>query len=208
MRRVWLRDVSVDGFVEKLVVNGVDVTATVNAGDPWWPLRGMLRPSDAAGHRATWAALRDKWDGTLADFSAAGGDAPLASVGGEWSLRDTLRHLIFVTDKWLFAPLTGAASFTRLGLSNTGSKNFPWPGVDPHLDPTWDETLAAFNERCRRVAAFFDGFDPGSLPGEVEVLENGMVPGVECCYAVFEEEFEHLRYAVRDLDALRRGSRP
>ena len=34
---------------------------------------------------------------------------------------------------------------------------------------------------------------------EVDVLENGPNPVRECLYTVFEEEFEHNRYAVRDL---------
>lgn len=206
MKRVWLRNMTVDGFVDHLVVNGVDVTAAVNAGDRWWPLRGMLRPTDADGHRSAWTALRTQWDGLIADFTSAGDDAPLVSVGGEWSLRDTLRHLVFVTDKWLFAPLAGATQFSWLGLSNTGSRDFPWPGVDKTAEPTWDETLVEYRDRCRRVTEFLDRFDPVTCPAEVEVIENGTVPGAECCHAVFEEEFEHLRYAVRDLAAIRGGA--
>ena len=203
MRRIWLRNVTIDGFVENLVVNGVDVTAAVNAGDTWWPLRGMLRPVSGPEYREVWSTLCARWDETIAAFESEGPDATTVSVAGEWSLRDTLRHLIFVTDKWLFAPLTAASTFAWLGKSNTGSKDFPWPGVDAAANPTWAETLQEYRHRCRRVTDFLDRFDPATVPAEVEVLENGTVPGIECCYAVFEEEFEHLRYAVRDLAVLR-----
>jgi len=37
----------IHGFVERLIVNGVDVTDDVNANDPWQPLRGMLGPTNA-----------------------------------------------------------------------------------------------------------------------------------------------------------------
>lgn len=37
---------------------------------------------------------------------------------------------------------------------------------------------------------------------EVEVLENGTAPIIECLYSVFEESFEHHRYAVRDVAQL------
>ena len=37
---------------------------------------------------------------------------------------------------------------------------------------------------------------------EVEVLENGTVALIECFHTVFEEAFEHLRYALRDLAQL------
>jgi hypothetical protein len=38
-------------------------------------------------------------------------------------------------------------------------------------------------------------------------MENGAVPTLECFYAVLEETFEHLRYAVRDLAVLEHRSR-
>jgi len=34
------------------------------------------------------------------------------------------------------------------------------------------------------------------------VLENGTAPALMCFHVVLEEEFEHLRYALRDLDLL------
>ena len=36
----------------------------------------------------------------------------------------------------------------------------------------------------------------------MEVPENGAVPAVMCFHVVLEEEFEHLRYALRDLDLM------
>ena len=40
------------------------------------------------------------------------------------------------------------------------------------------------------------------LARPIEVLENGTNPLRECIYTVFEEEFWHLRYALRDLAVL------
>ena len=205
MKRVWLRNVSVDGFVDRLIVNGVDVTDAVNAGDPWWPLRGMLRPTDGDGHRAAWAALQEAWSALIEGARHTDPDVLRTSVNGEWSLRDTLRHLVFVTDKWLFSPLTGTTVFTAMGLSNTGSRDFPWPGIDNAADPDPSDVVATYTERSGRVADFLETFDPEGLPAEVEILENGVMPGAECLYAVFEEEFEHLRYATRDLALIREG---
>ena len=36
-----LIDVDIDAFVDRVVINGVDVTQYVNDGDPWYPLRAM-----------------------------------------------------------------------------------------------------------------------------------------------------------------------
>jgi hypothetical protein len=56
----WLVNVDIDALIDKVVINGVDVTAYVNERDPWYPLRAMLRPSDPEGMRAAWAALEDE----------------------------------------------------------------------------------------------------------------------------------------------------
>ena len=40
-----LVDVEIDAFIDRVVVNGVDVTAFVNEHDPWYPLRSVLRVS-------------------------------------------------------------------------------------------------------------------------------------------------------------------
>ena len=56
----WLVNVDIDALVDKVVINGVDVTAYVNERDPWYPLRAMLRPVDPEGMRAAWAALEEE----------------------------------------------------------------------------------------------------------------------------------------------------
>jgi hypothetical protein len=40
------------------------------------------------------------------------------------------------------------------------------------------------------------------VTAEVEVLENGASAVHDCIGVVFEEHFQHLRYALRDLDRL------
>ena len=52
-----LVDVSIDAEINRLVVNGVDVTDFVNSKDEWFPLRSLLRPTDEAGVRAAWSML-------------------------------------------------------------------------------------------------------------------------------------------------------
>jgi hypothetical protein len=47
-----------------------------------------------------------------------------------------------------------------------------------------------------------DALTADDITREVEVLENGSAPIIECLYTVFEESFEHHRYAVRDLALL------
>ena len=192
-------DVSIDGVVDRLVVNGVDVTDYVNANDRWYPLRTRLEPDTSDALRASWAELQQEWADLLGWASRLGPGAALRSVNGEWCLRDTLRHLLFAMDKWFGGPLLCARSFTSFGLPNTGSQGGDWPGLDPAADPSFDEVLAARAEHAARFGAFIGSLDFADLPETVEVLENGTVPAVMCFHVVLEEEFEHLRYALRDL---------
>jgi hypothetical protein len=85
------------------------------------------------------------------------------------------------------------------GLPNTGSADFGWPGLDHGSDPTLDEVLAVRAHPAARLRDYLDGVTLVDLGREADVLENGPTPVYECLYTVFEEEFEHNRYALRDL---------
>ncbi len=179
-----LDDVDIDAKIDRLVINGVDVTDYVNERDRWYPLRAMIRPADPEGARAAW--------------------------DGEWSFAETLRHLLFAMDKWFTAPILGEG-FHPIGMPNSGSVDFPWPDLDRDAAPSYDEVLAARAQRVDRFRAWLDELDAADLTREVEVLENGTVTVHDCVFTVLEEEFEHDRYADRDLAVLESragGDRP
>lgn len=193
-----LINVDIDALVDKLVINGVDVTEYVNERDPWYPLRRMLRAPDPAGMRSAWAALEVEWARTIARANALSEDQRHESVNGEFSFAQTLRHLVFCMDKWFIAPILGG-SFHPIGLPNRGSVDFPWPGLDYGLTPSVSEVLAVRADRAGRFRDYLASVTPTELTRPIDVLENGSVPLHECIYTVFEEEFWHNRYALRDL---------
>lgn len=196
-----LTDVDIDATVERLVVNGVDVTDYVNERDPWFPLRAMLQPTDPADMRATWSLLEAEWGATIAEAQALPDGAVYESVDGEFSFVQTLRHLVMALDKWFTAPVLGR-EFHPIGLPNTGSLDFPFPGIDLSSEPTFDEALDVLRGRAAAVEAYLADVTPADLEREVDVLENGPHPVLACLHTVFEEPFWHLRYARRDLSAL------
>ena len=202
MRNVWLIDVDVDGLVDRFVVNGVDVTGFVNEHDAWYPLRGMLRPTDIAGLLAALAALDEAWAAAISRAWALTDAQQHESVDGEWSFVQTQQHLVFGVDKWFCAPLLGRAECYAIGLPNGDSRHFGWLGLDLDARPSLDEALAVRSDQGAQLRAYIDGISEVDFSREVEVLENGTVPLIECLYTVFEESFEHLRYAVRDLAVL------
>lgn len=199
---VFLRDVSIDGEIDRLVVNGVDVTDFVNEHDRWWPLRTCLSPDTIEGVVDSWTTLEAEWAAVLSTVAGADPAVIDASVGGEWSLHDTLRHLLFAADKWFVLPILGESSFTSIGLPNTSSQGGEWPGLDADAQPDFATVLAARAAQHERFASYITSTRTEDLPETVTILENGSVPALMCLHVVLEEEFEHLRYMVRDLAAL------
>jgi hypothetical protein len=194
-------DVEIDAFVDRLVVNGVDVTAYVNERDEWYPVRAMIRASDPDGLRAAWAALEQMWAPTIARVQALGEEKAQESVNGEFSFVQTVRHLVMAMDKWFTMPILGGG-FDPIGLPNTGSLDFGWPGLDYSVRPSLAEALAVRADRSATFRAYLADVDAADLPRGVEVLENGAATVLECLWTVMEEEFWHHRYAVRDLAVL------
>jgi hypothetical protein len=198
----WLLDG--DG---SLLVNGVDVTAYVSAElDRRFPGRELRRATDPDGLRAAWAALETAWDGALARAAAMPAGTVDINVAGEWSFAQTLRHLVLATDLWLGrSVLALEAPFHPLGLTNAEAEE---EGFDMSVfateAPTYDEVLAARADRVALVRGFLADVTDDDL--EVQ-RSNPWAPEHpettrSCLHTILEEEWEHLRYALRDLDAI------
>jgi hypothetical protein len=149
----------------------------------------------------TWAALEDEWTATTARATALPEARLHASVDGEFSFVQTLRHLVFAMDKWFTSPVLGEP-FHPVGLPNTGSLDFPWPDLDLSLEPSAGDVMAIRAQRAERLRDYLSSMPASELEREVVVLENGPNPVSECLFTVFEEEFWHNRYARRDVEQL------
>ena len=196
-----LVDVEIDAFIDRVVVNGVDVTAFVNERDRWYPLRSVLRAADPESMRAGWVALRDAWTVTLGRARRLPDEALHVSVDGEWSFAQTLRHLVFAMDKWFTAPILGER-FHPFGLPNSGSIEFPWPDLDVDAAPSLADVATARADQATRLGNYLAAITEEDLTRTVDVLENGPHRVRDCISTVFDEEFWHHRYADRDLTQL------
>lgn len=196
-----LVDVDVDAEIERLVVNGVDVTRFVNEHDPWFELRSRIRTSAGAPLADDWDRFVAAWDETIARAAELPDEQRHTSVDGEWSFVQTLRHLVMATDKWFTAPVLGE-EFHPIGLPNTGSIDIPFPGLVLAAEPTFDEAVAVWRGCASRLREHLGQAAPEDLTAEVDVIENGPHAVYDCIGVVFEEHFHHLRYARRDLGRL------
>ncbi len=214
MRGVEVSGVEIDApwlvHGQPLVVNGVDVVGYVESElDSRFPGRFDRRAADPPGLRAAWAAVDRTWAATVERAAEMPAGTVDASVAGEWSFAQTLRHLVLATDIWLRKAVLGLEQpFHPLGLAGPGAEE---EGLDMSVftaePPTWDEVLAARADRAAQVREFLADVTPEELdvarvnpwaPQEPETTRS-------CLHVVLEEEWEHLRYAVRDLDAIEAG---
>lgn len=200
-------------FEGGLLVNGVDVIPLVEkALNERYPERILMRPTDAAGYRHAWATLERLWAQTLQHARAVAADDPdllHASVDGEWSFIQTLRHLACATESWVRRVIQGEpAPWAPLSL--------PWdeapatPGVphDRDVRPSLEQVLALRADRVAGVRAYLAGLTDAALAGETTPVDApgwprpDAYPVALCLSIVLNEEWEHRLYAERDLAVL------
>lgn len=191
-----------------LLVNGVDVVPLVDAElDRRFPGRELRGATDPEGLRRAWAALERTWAATVARAAAMPAGTVERSVDGEWSFAQTLRHLVMATDTWLGrAVLEREHPFHPVGLPNDddgGTAAFDGSEFSART-PTFEEVLEARADRQTLVRAYLSDVTAADLAAP---RRNPHAPEHEetvlsCLRTILEEEWEHHRYAVRDLDAL------
>lgn len=212
MRGVDVRDTEIDApwlsdGENFLRVNGVDVIPLVEAElDRRFPGRSERRATDPDGLRHAWALLEDAWASTLERVAAMPAGTVDVSVDGEWSFAQTLRHLILATDTWLRrAILEIEQPFHPLGLAGPEAEE---DGLDMSIfttvPPSYAEVLEARAGRVAMVRDLLATVTPEELATPRKNPWSPVYPEttLSCLHVILEEEWEHLRYAVRDLDSI------
>lgn len=211
---VTMRSVDVDGLdidshdlaFGRLFVNGVDVVPLVEAElNRQFPGRELQKAETPEGLREAWVAVQAAWEATVTDTPRELVDA---HVEDEWSLAQTLRHLVLATDAWLRgAILRVDQPFHEIGQIFSGAREM---GFDMSIfradEPAFEEILAVRAERQQLVTDFLAKATPELLAEERDNPWGGgdWHPTVgDCVRVILEEEWAHLRYIRRDLALLR-----
>ena len=190
-----------------LRVNGVDVAPFVDAElNRRFPGRADRRAGDPEGLRAAWSGVERTWAATLERVTAMPAGTVDVSVDGEWSFAQTLRHLVMASDTWLRrAILEIDEPFHPIGQPNV---EYEADGYDMSVfatvAPSYAEVLDVRAGRVAMVRDFLATVTPESLAAQ---RKNPHAPDypetvLSCLHVILEEEWEHHRYAVRDLDTI------
>lgn len=198
----WLLDG--DG---SLRVNGVDVAPFVEAElNRRFPGRADRRAPDPEGLRAAWATLERTWAATLERVARMPPGTVDVSVDGEWTFAQTLRHLVMATDVWLRGTILGIEEpLHPLGLpfSDYESDGYDMSAFTTGT-PAYAEVLEARAGRVAMVRDYVAAVTPEELastrthPWDPDRQKTVL----SCLHVLLDEEWEHHRYAVRDLDTI------
>ena len=211
---VTMRGVDLDGLdidshdlaFGKVFVNGVDVVPLVEAElNRQFPGRELQKSQTPDGLREGWVAVQAAWAETVDSTPPELVDA---HVEDEWSLAQTLRHLVLATDAWLGGAIQRKEQpFHEIGQIFTGAAQM---GFDTSIfrtdEPTFEEVLAVRAERQQMVTDFLAAATPDLLAEERDDPwgDEDWHPSVgDCVRVILEEEWAHLRYVRRDLAVLR-----
>lgn len=211
MRGVELWDVEIDGELNNVVVNGVDVGPLVEAElDRRDPERALMRPDDPDGFRRAWAVLERRWEETVARARTFPESELHRSVDDEWSFIQTLRHLGFATAAWLGRMVLGESDpWHPLDLPWDGAAG--WEGIpwDRAARPSLEEALAVRRSRQAQVREFLAELSDDRLADHVTRTDPGFpqeedFPVRECLRVILNEEWHHRLFAERDLTKLQK----
>jgi hypothetical protein len=211
LRDVDLSGATIEGDVDGLVINGVEVAGLINDElNRQYPDRAKLQPTDPAGFREGWDVVERLWAGTVERALKLPEDALHESVDGEWSFVQTLRHLVFATDGWVARAILGNPSPWH-------PLDLPWDGMTPTPGVPWDrdvrapldEVLALRADRMALVRRYVDNVTEDDLAADTAPTDvpgwppaGDSFPVIECLHIVYNEEWQHRLYAERDLAVL------
>jgi hypothetical protein len=205
----WFVNADISGDVRGLRVNGVEVLPFIEAElDRRSPGRVLLRSTDPKNLEEAWTLVQSKWTATVARARELPAPWLHERVNEEWSFVETLRHLIMATDCWHGRMIMGDPhSYHPWGLAGPFLSDPASLGLDLTATPTLDQVLTVREGRIEQVAATFSSLQaidlerlciPPSTPGHPQVPRTVL----HCLHVILDEEWEHNRYAERDLDIL------
>jgi hypothetical protein len=212
MRAVGIAGADIDapwlpGGESTLLVNGVDVAPFVEAElNRRFPGRGERRATDPDGLRSAWSKVEAAWAAAVDRVAGMPPGTENVSVDGEWSFAQTVRHLVMATDTWFRGAVLGEEKpYHPLGLPNA---EYETDGYDLSVfvsgTPPYAEVLDARAGRTAMVREFLAGVTEGDLDVTRRnpwSPDHSVTTG-SCLRTILMEEWEHLRFATRDLGAI------
>ena len=197
---VVMQDAEIDGLVTNLVVNGVEVMPYVEGElDRRHPVRLLVRSDQPDDLQEAWRQLQDDWAMTTDRVRSMPENSEHQRVDSEWSMVETLRHLVFVHDSWFRRCVLGLTEpFTAIGLGPPFVMDQEENGLDPSARPSLDEVLTIRARQASEIETWLAGVTPDQLAHTAPVPDDDRWPPYakgrtvrQCLGTVLNEELAH-----------------
>lgn len=191
------------GYIGDLKVNGIEVWPLIDAElTRRHPERAKLHPMDAAACGETFAMVRKQLDATWDRARKLTEEQRNQQVDEEWSVVETVRHLVMVVDGWLGKTIRGQDDpFYPIGLpASFMPRKPPGTSIDPDAKPTFEEALEVLCGRLDDLEAFIAAVTPQELARPVE--HDHVTSVHEALWVIFDELWAHNQYVDRDLGVI------
>ena len=122
-------------------------------------------------------------------------------VNEEWSVVESLRHLVLVIDVWLSRAILGQADpFHPIGLPPSFMPpTLPGTSIDPEAGPSFDEACEVLRGRMDARCTYLDALTQNELDRSIEG-HAGSVAGA--LGVLLDELAAHNHFINRDLDLI------
>ena len=174
--------------------------------------REQLKATSPRGFTDAWTMIEDQWRETVARAKQLPEPLLHERVERAWSFVQTQRHLVLVTDCWLRRMVKGIAHpYHAWGLGGSWLTSPRHWGLDPDADPSLDQVLEVRRGRMDEVRDVVNTATPTKLERTCIPPDSPGHPRqehtvLECLQVILKEEWQHRRYAIRDLDVLEKRS--
>lgn len=158
---------------------------------------------DVSVARESAVAARRRLEATIARASSFSEDQLQERINDEWSMVESLRHIVLVIDLWLSRTICGEQDpFHPMALppSFMPPKLFPDSSIDPHARPSFADACEVVLGRVALVEEYVDTLTPAELDRPIQAHAGTVGGGLG---VLFDELAAHDRFMNRDLDLLR-----
>ena len=211
-----LSNARLSGNINGLQINGIEVAPLIaEEMRRRYPERDKLFAADPDSLRAAFAQYMAMWERTWERARKFTEEQRQQRVDGEWSVVETIRHLVFVVDGWIRGPVLGVADpYHPMAIPPTFMDGaYDRTPMDRNAHPDFDEALAVWRERMAVVQDVIER-STQDLDRDIEVQRPDLPPPgfqsktLAAIWTVFGDGHAHNRFVNRDLDAIESGEAP
>lgn len=209
-----MSNASFEGEIGGLKVNGIEVAPLIARElERLHPERKELFTTDPAGMKRAYDIVFGQLDATIERARRLTEAQRSERVDDEWSITETIRHLVFAVDAWILRTVLGQDDpFDPIGLPHT-ELGYGTPGVscDPDASPAFEEAVKVWRTREKSIRDIVDTLTSEELERPLVTTGEGYPPAgqktqvIGPLWTILEETWWHNHYMNRDMDSLEKS---